>query len=144
MEWKYLFYTLEKLDFGDNFISWVRSLYSASQASVRTNNSRSDYFPSTAVHSSGMSLESTPLRHRYRTPCYCTEGWFNYKRYKKNGYRAKSVFVCGWSPPLYFWFSLPAALNILKSFGIISGYKLNLSKSEISGNTLEYCILLTA
>lgn len=44
VEWKYLFYTLEKFGFGDKCISWVRLLYSAPQASVRTDNTRSDYF----------------------------------------------------------------------------------------------------
>lgn len=44
VEWKYLFYTLEKFGFGEKFISWVKLLYSAPQASVRTNNTHSGYF----------------------------------------------------------------------------------------------------
>lgn len=44
VEWEYLFYTLKKFGFGENFISWVKLLYSAPQASVRTNNIRSEYF----------------------------------------------------------------------------------------------------
>lgn len=45
VEWRYLFYTLEKFGFGRNFITWVKLLYSAPVASVRTNNIQSAFFP---------------------------------------------------------------------------------------------------
>lgn len=44
-ESRYLFYTLEKFGFGNRFITWVKLLYSAPVASVRTNNIQSAYFP---------------------------------------------------------------------------------------------------
>lgn len=45
MEWNYLFYALEKFGFGQEFISWIKLLYSSPVASVRTNDTHSDYFP---------------------------------------------------------------------------------------------------
>lgn len=45
VEWRYLFYTLEKFGFGKNFITWVKLLYSAPVASVRTNNIQLAFFP---------------------------------------------------------------------------------------------------
>ena len=44
VEWDYLFYALEKFGFKKNFISWIKFLYSAPQASVRKNNVQSEYF----------------------------------------------------------------------------------------------------
>ena len=48
VEWSYLFFTLQKCGFSDNFISWVRLLYTSPMASVRTNNDHPNLFPSTA------------------------------------------------------------------------------------------------
>ena len=44
VEWGYLLAVLKKFGFGDKFISWVRLLYTSPQASVQTNDVRSDYF----------------------------------------------------------------------------------------------------
>lgn len=44
VEWNYLFYTLEKCEFGEQYISWIKLLYSSPQASVRTNTIQSGYF----------------------------------------------------------------------------------------------------
>lgn len=45
VEWNYLFYALERFGFGQEFISWIKLLYSSPVASVRTNDTHSDYFP---------------------------------------------------------------------------------------------------
>lgn len=45
VEWPYLFYTLKKFGFGNNFISWIKLLYASPLACVRTNNDLSNYFP---------------------------------------------------------------------------------------------------
>lgn len=44
VEWGYLIYALQSFGFGKSFISWVRLLYKAPLASVRTNNISSAYF----------------------------------------------------------------------------------------------------
>lgn len=45
VEYNYLFAALKRFGFGQKFCSWVNLLYSNPQASVRTNNFISDYFP---------------------------------------------------------------------------------------------------
>lgn len=43
VEWHYLFYTLKKFGFPDQFISWIRLLYTSPLACVRTYNNYSEY-----------------------------------------------------------------------------------------------------
>lgn len=126
MEWKYLFYTLEKFGFGDNFISWVRLLYSAPQASVRASNTRSDYFPSTRQ---GCPLSPLLFAIAIEPLAIALRVDSTIKGIKRMGTEQKVSLYADDISDLAR--SIPAALNILKSFGIISGYKLNLSKSEI-------------
>jgi len=44
VEWHYLFYALRKFVFPDQFIAWIRLLYTSPLACVRTNNNYSEYF----------------------------------------------------------------------------------------------------
>lgn len=68
VEWGYLFYTLEKFGFGENFITWVKLLYSAPVASVRTNNTQSAYFPLHRSTRQGCPLSPPLVRLSYRAP----------------------------------------------------------------------------
>lgn len=45
IEYNYLFTTLDRFGFGPTFCSWIKILYTAPQASVRTNKVISDYVP---------------------------------------------------------------------------------------------------
>lgn len=45
VKWDFLFVVLEKLELGDNFITWVKLLYQSPLTSVWTNSFRSPYFP---------------------------------------------------------------------------------------------------
>lgn len=45
IEYNYLIATLERFGFSATFCSWIKILYTAPQASVRTNKTISDYFP---------------------------------------------------------------------------------------------------
>ena len=47
VEWNYLFSVLNRFGFGQNFISWIKLLYNAPTASVRTNSTQSNFFPLT-------------------------------------------------------------------------------------------------
>lgn len=56
VEWGYLFAVLKKFGFGDKFVSWIRLLYAAPQASVHTNDTRSNYFTLTQGTRQGCPL----------------------------------------------------------------------------------------
>ena len=49
VEWNYLFCSLQKFGFGEDFIAWIRLLYSSPLASVFSNSTQSSYFPKTRL-----------------------------------------------------------------------------------------------
>lgn len=133
VEWAYLFYTLGKFGFKENFISWVKLLYSLPLASVKTNNNQSSYFPLYRSTCQGCPLSPLlfavaidPLSIALRGDPHI-KGIVSCGREQKVSLYADDLllFITDFSV------SVPAALSVLRSFGFISGYKLNLGKSEL-------------
>ncbi len=133
VEWDYLFFTLGKFGFGEKFVSWVRLLYASPQAMVRTNGTNSEYF---CLHRSTrqgcplspllFAIVMEPLSIALRShPDICGM--------TRNGVELK---VALYADDLLLLLSnlsrsIPAALSALDKFSRFSGYKLNLSKSEM-------------
>ncbi len=133
MEWRYLFYTLNRFDFGSKFTTWIRLLYSSPQASVRTNSTQSGYFPlqrstrqgcplspllfALVIEPLAIALRSNPL----------IKGIVRYSYEHKLSLYADDLLLYASDLSV----SVPAAISTLTSFGQLSGYKLNLSKSEL-------------
>lgn len=141
VEWNYLFYTLHKFGFGKNFIAWIKLLYSSPKFSIRTNNTQSEYFPLQRSTRQGCPLSPLlfaiaiePLSIALRSNPHIT-GIF------RNGMEQR---VSLYADDLLLYLSdlltsIPAALSTLDSFSFISGYKLNLGKSELFPlNTLAH------
>ncbi len=130
VEWDYLFSTLSKFGFGPNIISLVKLLYAQPHASVRTNNVHSTYFPLSRSTRQGCPLSPLlfaiaiePLALLLRA----TEEFSGIERGKtehKVSLYADDLLLYISHPVK----SVPVILEILKEFGAISGYKLNLSK----------------
>lgn len=133
VEWGFLFKSLEKFGFGPNFISWVKLLYTAPSACVRTNDVKSKYFPLQRGTRQGCPLSplffdlvieplTISLRH-----CHTFEDitWGN-TLYKVALYADDLLLFV--SNPMS---SIPSILSKLDQFGKLSGYKLNLGKSEL-------------
>lgn len=133
MEWDYLFFVLGKFGFGETFISWVRLLYASPQAMVRTNFTNSDYFRlyrstrqgcplspllfAIVMEPLSRSLQSHPSIH----------GIVRYGVEQKVALYADDLLLLLSDLSQ----SVPAALSVLEKFSKFSGYKLNLSKSEM-------------
>lgn len=137
IEWSgikiYLLYTLEKFGFGKNLISWVKLLYSSPRASVRTNNLQSEYFRLYRSTRQGCPLSPLlfaitvePLSIALPSNPHIT-GILRSGIELRVSLYADDLLLYVSNLPV----SVPAALTTLKSFGQISGYKLNLNKSEI-------------
>ena len=133
MEWDYLFYTLEKIGFGQRFISWVKLLYSSPMASFRTNNVHSIYFPLHRSMDQGCPLSPLlfaiaiePLAIALRSDPSITGIIINGIEHRVSLYTDDLLLHVS-----ILSASVPAALDILTSCGCISGCKLNLDKSEI-------------
>ena len=129
IEFDYLFTALDK--FG--FISWIKLLYSAPQAAVRTNGTISKYFPLQRGTRQGCPLSpllfdiaieplAVSLRNRKDFTGIVRGG----VTHKLSLYTDDLLLYC--SDPLL---SAPVALDIINSFGRVSGYKINLTKSVL-------------
>lgn len=132
VEWEYLFAVLKKFGFGENFISWIRLLYSSPKASVHTNDVYSDYFTLERGTRQGCPLSPLlfaiaiePLSITLRSSPLFKEIIRNRTEYKLSLY-ADDLLLYISDPSL----SIPAVVSILENFSSFSGYKLNLEKSE--------------
>uniref|UniRef100_A0A9J8CV62 Reverse transcriptase domain-containing protein n=1 Tax=Cyprinus carpio carpio TaxID=630221 RepID=A0A9J8CV62_CYPCA len=132
VEWDYLFSTLKKFGFGDKFVSWVKLLYSSPVASVKTNGISSEYFSLHRGTRQGCPLSPLlfaiaiePLAISFRSNCNIT-GIHRAGKEQKISLYADDVVLYISNPES----CLPHVLSILGQFGSVSGYKLNLHKSE--------------
>ena len=132
VEWRYLFYILDKFGFGPNFISWIKLLYSSPVASVNVNGVKSDQFPLSRGNRQGCPLSPSLfalvveplaiwLRREERF-----QGITRFGTTHKVSFYADDLLLYISNPSS----SIPAILNILDNFKRLSGYKLNLQKSE--------------
>lgn len=130
--WPYLFYTLKCFGFGDTLISWIKLLYTSPLACVRTNNDYSDYFSLNRGTRQGcplspllfaIAIEPLAVALRASQMLGISRGGMEHKL----SLYADDLLVFLSSPDK----SIPIVLTVLKEFGQISGYKLNLHKSEL-------------
>lgn len=133
VEWDYLFHTLEMFGFGANFISWVKLLYKVPLASVHTNNISSAYFQINRGTRQGCPLSpllfavaieplAIALRQNSKIAGIIRGG----QEHKVSLYADDLILYI--SDPSN---SLPHVLKIFDIFRKLSGYKLNLQKSEM-------------
>lgn len=132
VEWPYLFYTLKRFGFGSTFISWIRLLYTSPLACVRTNNDFSDYISLYRGTRQGcplspllfaIAIEPLAVALRSSQMQGISRGGIEHKV----SLYADDLLVFLSCPDQ----SIPLMLTVLKDFGHISGYKLNLHKSEL-------------
>uniref|UniRef100_A0A672IAP0 Reverse transcriptase domain-containing protein n=1 Tax=Salarias fasciatus TaxID=181472 RepID=A0A672IAP0_SALFA len=133
VEWDYLFYTLKKFGFGVKFVSWIRILYSCPVAAVRTNNNLSHFFNLERGTRQGcplspllFSLVIEPLAAAVRNDALIKGVQRGDSVHKVSLYADDTLLYV--SEPLQ---SLPRLLGLLEDFGKISGYKVNMQKSEL-------------
>lgn len=133
VEWCYLFKTLEKFGFPKNFIDWIRLLYNNPTASVVTNGIKSRPFPLHRGTRQGcplspllFSVTIEPLAIWLRQEDRC-KGVTRFGKSHKLFLYADDLLLYMSDPTA----SLPIALHIFEKFGALSGYKLNINKSEI-------------
>ena len=131
VEWDYLFLALSKFGFGPTFISWVKLLYASPLASVYTNGYRSEYFPLGRSTRQGcplspllFALSIEPLAISLRASDTYT-GVFRGEREHKVSLYADDLLLYISNPST----SIPSIMSTLESFGKVSGYKVNVSKS---------------
>lgn len=127
----YLFTALQEFGFNSNFVSWIKVLYSAPQAAVRTNSVISEYFPLQRGTRQGCPLSPLLFDLAIEPLAVALRQREDFRGIERGGLTHKlSLFAddlllyC--SDPLT---SVPVALDVIHSFGKVSGYKINLTKS---------------
>ena len=133
VEWSFLFFVLQKFGFPLEFISWIKLLYANPVASVHTNGLQSATFPLYRGTRQGCPL--SPLLFAIAIEPLAI--WLRQEGGFEGITRARTVHKLSlYADDLLLYMSNPAAslpvvLNILDKFGLYSGYKLNLHKSEL-------------
>lgn len=133
VEWRYLFFVLQKFGFSPDFISWIRLLYACPVASVLTNGLKSTSFPLYRGTRQGCPL--SPLLFALAIEPLAI--WLRQEDGFEGITRAGNVHKLSlYADDLLLYMSnpassLPVVLTILDKFGSYSGYKLNLHKSEL-------------
>jgi len=133
IEYNYLFTVLEKFGFGPTFCWLMKILYTAPQASIRTNRIISHYFPLFCGTRQGCPLSPQifdiaiePLAIMLRETASLTGVQRGGELHKLSLY-ADDLLLSLTDPHA----TIPIASEFIAEFGRVSGYKLNLSKSVL-------------
>lgn len=132
VEWGYLFRTLQKFGLGSSYIQWVKLLYSGPSASVLTNGKRSSSFPLSKGTRQGcplspliFALALEPLAIAIRNDTNIQGIRAGQKEHKLLLY-ADDILLLSTNPEI----AIPHVLSLIDSFSLVSGYKINWTKSE--------------
>ncbi|KAF4079911.1 hypothetical protein AMELA_G00183760 [Ameiurus melas] len=132
VEWEYLFAVLRKSGFGDKFISWISLMNSTSNARVQTNDTYSDYFALGRGCHQGCPLSPLLFSFAIEPLSIALKSSSLFKRIVLYGVEYKLLLyaddlLLNVTDPIA---SMTSVLDVLGSFGVVSGYKLNLDKSD--------------
>ena len=132
IEWAYMWRVLEEFGFGDRFVSWIKILYAHPSSSILTNQERSTPFPlhrgtrqgcplSPLLFAIGIEPLAISIRqHSSLEPIHLGDVDHHLSLYADD----VAIFM---SQPQQ---SIPILLDLIKSFGEVSGYTINWQKSE--------------
>lgn len=131
VEFKYLFSVLHKFGFGTKFISWIRLLYSAPMASVKTNSDISLPFPLTRGTRQGCPLSPLLFALAVEPLSIALKSCPHFSGIIRGGLEHR---VSLYADDLLLYILDPLncidkIVDLLKLFGTFSGYKLNIAKS---------------
>uniref|UniRef100_A0A3B3E0S0 Reverse transcriptase domain-containing protein n=1 Tax=Oryzias melastigma TaxID=30732 RepID=A0A3B3E0S0_ORYME len=140
IEWPYMFESLRRFGLGESFISWVKLIYANPVCSVLTNGDRSAPFPLQRSVQQGCPLSPAlfaialePLATKIRAHS-CIRGL---------QVAGQETLISLYADDVIIYLrnaeeSIPHLLNVISSFGGISGYNINWSKSEFMPLSTTY------
>lgn len=131
--WRYLYLALERFGFDSQIIGCLQSLYNSPTARIKINGDLTDTLQLERGCRQGCPLSPTlfalfiePLAQAIRESKDIRGVLINDITYKVGLY-ADDVLITLTNPEI----SLPNLFSLLKTFGMYSGYKLNLQKTQI-------------
>ena len=122
-----------KFGFGEKFVLWVRLLYASPQVMVRTNGTNSEYFRLHRSTRQGCPLSPLLFAIVMEPLSIALRSHPDIYGITRSGVELKVALYAGDLLLLLsnLLCSIPAALSVLDACRRFSGYKLNLSKSEM-------------
>ena len=136
VQWEFLFAALSHFGFRQTFISWIKTLYISPKGAVKTNGLISPLFNLTRGTHQGCPLSPLLFNIVLEPLAIAVRGNGNIKGVDLSGKEHKLLLYADdilmlVKDPLN---SIPHLMDIIKSYSILSGYKINWTKSEaISG-----------
>lgn len=132
VEWTFLFSCLRQFGFGDGLISWIKLLYSFPNAAVCTNTQRSKFFPLCRGTRQGCPLSPLLFAVAIEPLAIALRKNNGFKGIIRGGVEHK---VSLYADDLLLFVRDPMSsidhiLSLLNYFGRLSGYKLNIHKTE--------------
>lgn len=133
VEWSFLFCVLEKMNFGPRFMAMIKTLYQYPKAAILTNYDISSQFPLTRGTRQGCPLSPLlfaqviePLAIAIRSNSQIHGVLVGNVRHTISLY-ADNIMLFLTKPEISF----PVLVDLLETYGSISGYKVNNTKSII-------------
>lgn len=132
VQWEFLFAALSHFGFGQTFISWIKILYKSPKAAVITNGLISPLFNLTRGTRQGCPLSPLLFSIVLEPLAIAVRGNGNIRGVDLGGKEHKLLLYADdilmlVKDPLN---SIPHLMDIIKSYSILSGYKINWTKSE--------------
>ena len=122
VEWRFMWDVLGRFGLGEEFINWIKLIYHSPEACVLSNGMHSSPFPLSRLL---FALTLEPLAEAIRNSKEIHAVTLGKTTHKIALY-ADDILLFLSNPEV----SVPATLSIINSFGSISGYKVNYTKSE--------------
>lgn len=132
LDWQYLEHALDKMGFHPILIDWIRVLYSGPVSKVRVNGYTSDQFKLMRGARQGCPLSPLLFAINIEVLAELIRGNPNISGISNS---CKSHVISLYADDVILYISnplesIPAIMDCLSEFGIVSGYKVNESKSE--------------
>ena len=141
IEWNWIFKVLEKMNFGETFVSWLKTIYKHAKTSIITNGTQSEYFPISRGIRQGDALSALlfiiqiePLAQKIRKSDALSGIGINFDNNSHELRLAQYVddtciFLCKRD-------FIPNCLEVIHQFEEVSGSKLNEKKTKalVHGN----------
>ena len=132
VEWAFMWDVLDRFGLGEGLINWIKLIYHSPEACVLTNGVRSSPFPLCRGTRQGCPLSPLLFALTLEPLAECIRnskdihGVTLGKTTHKIALYADDVLLFLSNPEI----SVPATLSIIDTYGSISGYKVNYTKSE--------------
>ena len=135
IEWNFIFLTLKRMNFGENFINWIKTLYSNPTASIKNNGWKSRNFNLYRGVKQGCPISALLFTIAVEILASRIKQSKNLKGYNMRKYdKSKEIRISQYADDTQIFLSdekqIPEVISIINEFTRLAGPKLNIEKTE--------------